>query len=58
MPEPHGRFDGGLRGYVLVTLDRERLRVGCRTLSRASSPGGTFPAAASLVTRAGRLGLR
>ncbi|MCF6521852.1 alkaline phosphatase [Streptomyces sp. JJ36] len=54
---PHLKFYDGRRGYVVVTLDRTRLRADYRTVSHVTSPGGTVSTAASFVSHAGRPGL-
>ncbi|OEV02500.1 alkaline phosphatase D family protein [Streptomyces oceani] len=54
---PHLHFYTGLRGYVLVTVDREQLRADYRTVSKVTTPGGTVSTAASFVSRAGDAGL-
>ncbi|NGO72133.1 alkaline phosphatase D family protein [Streptomyces boncukensis] len=54
---PHLRFYNGRRGYLLVTLDGERLRADYRTVPEVTSPGAPVATAASFVSRKGAPGL-
>jgi alkaline phosphatase D len=51
------RFYDGRRGYVLVTLDRRRLRADYRTVDLVTRPGAPVATAASFVSQAGDPGL-
>ncbi|WP_086740792.1 alkaline phosphatase D family protein [Streptomyces glaucescens] len=54
---PHLRFYNGRRGYVTVTLGRERARADFRTVPYVTTPGAPVTTAASFVTEAGEPGL-
>ncbi|GAA2352676.1 alkaline phosphatase D family protein [Streptomyces harbinensis] len=54
---PHLRFYDGRRGYVLVSLDEQRVRADYRVVSGVTEPGGTVSTAGSFVSRAGEPGL-
>ncbi|MCT2590152.1 alkaline phosphatase D family protein [Streptomyces sp. N2-109] len=54
----HMKFYDGRRGYVLVTLDEQRLRADYRVVSKVTTPGGTVSTAASFVSLAGDAGLK
>ncbi|MEE1939872.1 alkaline phosphatase D family protein [Streptomyces sp. TRM 70361] len=54
---PHLRYYNGQRGYVVLGLDRERLRADYRTVSAVTTPGAPIRTAASFVSEAGRPGL-
>ncbi|MGI5527834.1 alkaline phosphatase D family protein [Streptomyces syringium] len=55
---PHMKFYNGRRGYVIVTLDPERLRADFRTVSGVVVPGAPVTTAASFVSLAGAPGFR
>ncbi|MBA0050084.1 alkaline phosphatase [Streptomyces sp. AJS327] len=55
---PHLSFYDGRRGYVLLTLDAERVRADYRTVSGVLSPGAPISTAASFVSDSGAPGLR
>lgn len=55
---PHLKFYDGRRGYLLLTLDRDRLRADFRTVSHVTAPGAEISTAASFETRAGDPGLK
>ncbi|MGD9485658.1 alkaline phosphatase D family protein [Streptomyces sp. TRM70308] len=55
---PHLAFYDGRRGYVLLTLDERELRADYRTVSGVTTPGAPIGTAATLVSAAGRPGLR
>ncbi|NLU70162.1 alkaline phosphatase D family protein [Streptomyces sp. HNM0574] len=55
---PHMKFYNGRRGYVVVTLDRERVRADYRTVDVITAPGGRLTTAASFVSAAGDPGLK
>ncbi|HEX5569659.1 MAG TPA: alkaline phosphatase D family protein, partial [Streptomyces sp.] len=50
---PHLRFYDGRRGYVLLGLDREKLRADYRTVDAVTVPGAPISTAASYVSAAG-----
>ncbi|WP_280912190.1 alkaline phosphatase D family protein [Streptomyces sp. SAI-208] len=54
---PHLKFYDGRRGYVRVTLDRQKARADFRTVSAVTTPGAPISTAASFVTEAGVPGL-
>ncbi len=54
---PHLRYYNGRRGYVMLGLDRERLRADYRTVSAVTTPGAPVTTAASFVSPAGEPGL-
>jgi alkaline phosphatase D len=54
---PHLKFYDGRRGYVRVTLDRQKARADFRTVSAVTTPGAPIATAASFVTEAGKPGL-
>ncbi|MET7688271.1 alkaline phosphatase D family protein [Streptomyces sp. NPDC005483] len=54
---PHLKFYDGRRGYVRVTLDRQKARADFRTVSAVTTPGAPISTAASFVTEAGQPGL-
>ncbi|MET7735991.1 alkaline phosphatase D family protein [Streptomyces sp. NPDC005402] len=54
---PHLKFYDGRRGYVRVTLDRQKARADFRTVSAVTTPGAPISTAASFVTEAGKPGL-
>ncbi|MET8077588.1 alkaline phosphatase D family protein [Streptomyces sp. NPDC005303] len=54
---PHLKFYNGRRGYVRVTLDRQKARADFRTVSAVTTPGAPISTAASFVTEAGKPGL-
>ena len=54
---PHLKFFNGRRGYVLVTLGRERARADYRTVSAVTTTGAPVTTAGSFVTEAGKPGL-
>ncbi|MFF7638817.1 alkaline phosphatase D family protein [Streptomyces canus] len=55
---PHLKFYDGRRGYVRVTLDRQKARADFRTVSAVTTPGAPVSTAASFVTEAGDPGLK
>ncbi|UNO42383.1 alkaline phosphatase D family protein [Streptomyces sp. MST-110588] len=55
---PHMKFYNGRRGYVTVTLDREKARADYRTVPFVTRPGAPVTTAASFVTEAGAPGLK
>lgn len=55
---PHMRFYNGRRGYVTVTLDREKARADFRTVAKVTVPGAPVITAGSFVTEAGDPGLK
>jgi alkaline phosphatase D len=55
---PHLKFYDGRRGYVRVTLDRQKARADFRTVSAVTTPGAPLTTAASFVTEAGNPGLQ
>ncbi|MFH9422920.1 alkaline phosphatase D family protein [Streptomyces sp. NPDC017529] len=55
---PHMKFYNGRRGYVTVTLDREKARADFRTVSKVTVPGAPVSTAGSFVTEAGDPGLK
>ncbi|MEU2792145.1 alkaline phosphatase D family protein [Streptomyces sp. NPDC007100] len=55
---PHMKFYNGRRGYVTVTLDREKARADFRTVSKVTAPGAPVITAGSFVTEAGNPGLK
>ncbi|MDG9701902.1 alkaline phosphatase D family protein [Streptomyces sp. DH37] len=54
---PHMRYYNGQRGYVLLGLDREKLRADYRTVPAVTTPGAPITTAASFVSPAGEPGL-
>lgn len=54
---PHLKFYDGRRGYVKVTLDRQKARADFRTVSAVTTPGAPITTAASFVTEAGNPGI-
>ncbi|KAA0931963.1 alkaline phosphatase D family protein [Streptomyces apricus] len=54
---PHLKFYNGRRGYVRVSLDREKARADFRTVTAVTTPGAPVSTAASFVTEAGNPGL-
>ena len=54
---PHLKFFNGRRGYVLVTLGRERARADYRTVSAVTTTGAPVTTAGAFVTEAGKPGL-
>ncbi|MTE18804.1 twin-arginine translocation signal domain-containing protein [Streptomyces sp. TRM43335] len=54
---PHLKFYNGRRGYVMLGLDRERLRADYRTVPAVTVPGAPITTAASYVSPAGEPGL-
>ncbi|MDQ0772379.1 alkaline phosphatase D [Streptomyces aurantiacus] len=55
---PHLKFYNGRRGYVRVSLDRQKARADFRTVSAVTTPGAPVTTAASFVTEAGDPGLK
>ena len=55
---PHMKFYNGRRGYLRLTLDREKARADYRTLAAVTTPGAPVTTAASFVTEAGNPGLQ
>ncbi|MEU0945072.1 alkaline phosphatase D family protein [Streptomyces canus] len=55
---PHLKFYDGRRGYVRVTLDRQKARADFRTVSAVTTQGAPISTAASFVTEAGDPGLK
>lgn len=55
---PHLKFYDGRRGYVRVTLDRQKARADFKTVSAVTAPGAPITTAASFVTEAGNPGLK
>ena len=55
---PHMHLYDGRRGYLLLTLDGERLRADYRTLSGVLQPGAPVSTAASFVSERGDPGLK
>ncbi|UNZ06293.1 Alkaline phosphatase D precursor [Streptomyces rimosus subsp. rimosus] len=55
---PHMKFYNGRRGYVTVTLDREKARADFRTVSAVTKPGAPVVTAGSFVSEAGDPGLK
>ncbi|UGY91085.1 alkaline phosphatase D family protein [Streptomyces gobiensis] len=55
---PHLKFYNGQRGYVLLTLNEERLRADYRTVRQVTTPGAPLTTAASFVSEAGDPGLK
>ena len=55
---PHMKFYDGRRGYVVVTLDRQKLRADFRTVGKVTAPGAPVTTAASFESRKGDPGLR
>jgi alkaline phosphatase D len=54
---PHLRFYDGRRGYLLVTLDEQRVRADYRVVPEVTTPGADVLTAASFVSLAGDPGL-
>jgi alkaline phosphatase D len=54
---PHLKFYNGRRGYVRVSLDRQKARADYRTVSAVTTPGAPVTTAASFVTEAGNPGI-
>ncbi|WP_049579572.1 alkaline phosphatase D family protein [Streptomyces sp. SBT349] len=54
---PHLRFYDGRRGYVVLSLDEQRLRAEFRTVDRVTTPGAAIATAASFTSLAGDSGL-
>jgi alkaline phosphatase D len=54
---PHMKFYDGRRGYVLVTLDRRRLRADYRTVDVVTRPGAPVAKATSFFSKASDPGL-
>ncbi|GAA0487128.1 alkaline phosphatase D family protein [Streptomyces sp. NPDC046215] len=55
---PHMKYYNGRRGYVIVSLDEERLRADFCTLPGVITPGAPVTTDASFVSEAGAPGLR
>ncbi|MEU1814052.1 alkaline phosphatase D family protein [Streptomyces roseifaciens] len=55
---PHLKYYDARRGYVVVSLDPERVRGDFRTVSGVTTPGAPVSTAASFVSEAGAPGLR
>lgn len=55
---PHMKFYNGRRGYVTVTLDREKARADFRTVAKVTKPGAPVITAGSFVSEAGDPGLK
>ncbi|MGA5700015.1 alkaline phosphatase D family protein [Peterkaempfera bronchialis] len=55
---PHLRFYDGRRGYATCHLDRHRIRADFKTVSAVTTPGAPLTTAASLVSEAGKPGLK
>ncbi|MGW1376402.1 alkaline phosphatase D family protein [Streptomyces sp. NPDC002446] len=55
---PHLKFYNGRRGYVLLTLDREKARADYRTVPYVTRKGAPVTTAASFVSEAGDPGLK
>ncbi|GAA2087204.1 alkaline phosphatase D family protein [Streptomyces albiaxialis] len=55
---PHMKFFNGRRGYLLVTLDREKLRADYRTVGKVTTPGAPVTTAASFQSLKGDPGLK
>ncbi|MFK8846320.1 alkaline phosphatase D family protein [Streptomyces sp. Ac-502] len=55
---PHLKFYNGRRGYVTVTLDREKARADFRTVAKVTKPGAPVITAGSFVSEAGSPGLK
>ncbi|MEV0279351.1 alkaline phosphatase D family protein [Streptomyces sp. NPDC050610] len=55
---PHMKFYNGRRGYVLLSLDDERVRADFRTVTGVRDPGAPVSTAASFVSEAGDPGLK
>ena len=55
---PHLKYYNGQRGYVLLGLDREKLRADYRTVPAVTTPGAPVTTAASFVSPVGEPGLR
>ncbi len=54
---PHLKYYNGQRGYVVLGLDREKLRADYRTVPAVTTPGAPITTAASFVSPAGEPGL-
>ncbi|MFH8785364.1 alkaline phosphatase D family protein [Streptomyces roseoverticillatus] len=54
---PHLKYYDGRRGYVVVTLDPQRVRGDFRTIAKVTTPGAPIATAASFVSEVGAPGL-
>ncbi|WP_435878751.1 alkaline phosphatase D family protein [Streptomyces klenkii] len=54
---PHLKYYDGRRGYVVVTIDPQRVRGDFRTVTKVTTPGAPVATAASFVSEAGAPGL-